>query len=82
VDGRGDGVNEALVGVGSEVDNDVGSGRDGGGDLDVEHDLAVGAVGVGGRVFAAVDEDRGDSGSLLTEGFEVCGDVGGFVASA
>ena len=48
VDGGGDGVDEALVGVGGEVDDDLGAGSDGGGDFDVEHDFAVGAVGVGG----------------------------------
>ena len=46
VDGGGDGVDEALVGVGGEVDDDVCAGCDGGGDFDVEHDFAVGAVGV------------------------------------
>ena len=71
MDGGGDGVDEALVGVGGEVDDDVGAGRDGGGDFDVEHDFAVGAVGVGGAVFASVDGDGGDRGGLLAEGFEV-----------
>src|SRR5216683_1568109 len=82
VDGVADGVDEALVGVGGEVDGDVGAGRDGGGDLDVEHDFAVGAVGVGGGVLGAVDRDCGDLGCLLAEGLEVGGEIGGPVASA
>ncbi len=82
VDGGGDGVDEALVGVGGEVDDDLGAGCDGCGDFDVEHDFAVGAVGVGGRVLAAVDGDSGDVGGFLSEGFEVGGDVGGAVAAA
>ena len=82
VDGGADGVDEALVGVGGEVDDDVGAGSDGGGDFNVEHDFAVGAVGVGGAVLAAVDEDCGDCWGLLAEGFEVGGEVGGLVAAA
>ncbi len=78
----GDGVDEALVGIGGEVDDDVGAGCYGGGDLDVEHDLAVGAVGVGGGVLAAVDRDHGDFGGFLAERFEVGGEVGGLVAAA
>ncbi len=49
--GGGDGVDETLVGVGGEVDDDVGAGCDGGCDFDVEHDFAVGAVGVAGAVL-------------------------------
>ena len=56
MDGGGDGVDESLVGVGGEVDDDLRAGRDGGGDFDIEHDFSVGAVSVGGSVFAAVDE--------------------------
>ena len=82
MDGGGDGVDESLVGVGGEVDDDVGSGSDGSCDFDVEHDLAVGAVGVGGSVLAAVDEDCGDVGGFLAEGFEVGGDIGSSVAAA
>ena len=82
VDGSGDGVDEALVGVGGEVDDDLCAGRDGGGDFDVEHDLAVGAVGVGGCVLAAVYGDGGDGRDSLAEAFEVGGDVGGAVAAA
>ena len=82
VDGGGDGVDEALVGVGGEVDDDLCAGSDGGGDFDVEHDLAVGAVGVGGCVLAAVYGDGGDLRDWLAEAFEVGADVGGSVASA
>src|SRR5882757_6665198 len=82
VDGGGDGVDEALVGVGGEVDDDFSAGCYGGGDFDVEHDFAVGAVGVGGGVFCAVDRDCGYGGGFLAEGFEVGGEVGGLVASS
>ena len=81
VDGGGDGVGKALVGVGRKVDDDLCAGRDGGGDLDVEHDLTIGAVRVGGRILALVYEDCGDGGRLLAEGLEVGSDVGGAVPS-
>ena len=64
VDRGGDGVDEALVGVGREVDDDLGAGRDGGRHFDVEHDFAVGAVGVAGGVLAAVYRDRRDEGAF------------------
>ena len=82
VDGGGDGVDETLVGVGSEVDDDVGAGSDSGGYFDVEHNFAVGAVGVGGGVFCAVNEDGGDLRGCYAEGFEIGFDVGAAVASA
>ena len=44
-----------LVGVRREVDGDAAPGRDRAGHLDVEHHLAVGAVGAGRRVAGAVD---------------------------
>ena len=69
VDGGADGVDEALVGVGGEVDDDLCAGSYGCGDFDVEHDFAVGAVGVGGRVFAAVDGDGDDGGRSSGRGF-------------
>ena len=57
VDCSADGVDEALVSVGSEVDNDVGSRGDTCSDFDVEHDLTVSAVGVGRSVLGSVDQD-------------------------
>jgi hypothetical protein len=53
-----DRVEKALVGVGREVDRDQRLRRDGRGDLDVEHHLAVGAVRRRRLVVRAVDEDR------------------------
>jgi len=35
-----------------------------------------------GEFFGSVDEDRCDFGSLLAEGLEVGGEVGGFIAAA
>ena len=50
-----------CVGVRGEVDDDLRLGGDGAGDLDVEHDLAVGAVGVvAGGVGPAQDRDGRD----------------------
>ncbi len=81
MDGGGDGVDEALVGVGSEVDGDVGAGGDGSGDFDVEHDFTVGAIGRGGRVLATIDGDGDDGWGFETEGFEVGRDIGRPVAT-
>jgi hypothetical protein len=39
-------IDKTLVGIGSEVDGDPGLGRNGTGDLDVEHHLSVGPVGI------------------------------------
>ena len=80
--GVGDRIDEALIGVGREVDGDGGAGRDGGGDLDVEHHLAVGARGGGGRVFAAVDRDGGDAGRGEAERLEVGGEIGRAITAA
>ena len=82
MDGGGDGVDESLIGVGGEVDDNLCAGSNGGGDFDVEHNFAVGTVGVGGGVLAAVYRDCGDLRGFLTEGFEVGLDVCGAVASA
>ena len=82
VDGGRDRVEEALVGVGREVDGDRRLGRDRRRDLDVEHHLAVGAVGVGRMVAAAVDADRLDVGSRQPEAAEIGADVGRLEAAA
>ncbi len=82
VDGGGDGVDEALVGVGAEVNGDFCAGGNGRGDFNVEHYFAVRALRVGGGVLAAVDEDRRDAGSGDADGLEVGGDVGRPIAAA
>ena len=82
VDCGADGVDETLVGVGCEVDDDIRAGSDCCGDFDIEHDLAVGAVGVGRRVGAAVYRDGGDAGNSQAKAFEVSADVASAVASS
>ena len=46
MDGRGDCVDEALIGVRREIDSDLRGWRDGTGDFDVEFHFAVGAAGI------------------------------------
>ena len=76
VDGLRDGVDEPLIGVGREVDDDLGARGDRAGHLDVEHHLAVGVL-VGARaVGAAVDRDRGDRRRGDRQPLEVRGEVG------
>ncbi len=82
VDGGADGVDEALVGVGSEVDDDVCAGGDGCGDFDVEHDFAVGTIGSVGLVLALVDGNGRHLRFREAEALEVGGDVGCFEAAA
>ena len=60
MDGGGDGVEEALIGVRREVDDDLRGGGDRSGDFDVEHHFAVGAVGIAGAVCASIDGDGDD----------------------
>ena len=50
-----DGVLKTLVGVGREVDRDARAGSNRSGNLDIQRDLTVGAVGIAGRVGAAID---------------------------
>ena len=71
VNGVSDSVDEPLVGVGREVDDDPCARSDGTGDFDVEHDLAVSAIGVSGVVLSGSDGDGYHLGWLLTKGFEV-----------
>ena len=76
-------VDEAVVGVGREVDDDLRPRRDGAGYLDVEHDLAVGAVRIAGRrVVRATDRHRGDRRHRDAEPGEVFGQIGRPVAAA
>ena len=56
---RREGVDEALVGIRSEVDGDFGTGRHGAEHLDVQHHLPVGVLIGARRVHATVDADRG-----------------------
>ena len=77
-----DGIDEALVGIGREVDNDLCPRRDGSGDLDIEHDLAIRAVGVARRVLALVDGYSSHLGRFLTQSFEVGGKIRGAIAAA
>src|SRR4029077_14567665 len=69
--GVSDSVDEPLVGVGCEVNDYPRAGSDRTGDFDVEHDLAVSAVGVSGVVLSGSNGDGYHLGWLLTEGFGV-----------
>src|ERR1700730_7550446 len=75
VDGVSEGVEESLVGVGCKVNHNARTRSDGTGNLDVEHDLAIGAVGVGGTVLSGPYGDGDHLGWLLTEGLEVSRDL-------
>src|SRR6185295_1347256 len=76
-------VDESVVGVGGEVDDDLRPWRDGAGHLDVEHDLAVGAVRIAGRgVMRTTDRHRGDRRHRDAEPGEIFGQIGRPVAAA
>ena len=75
-----DGVREALVGVGSEVDDDVGTGCVAAGNLNVERHLAVGVAA--GTVGRAVDAYGGDCGSGQAHGGKGLGVVSVVIAAA
>jgi len=68
--------------LGCEVDDDLCAGSDGSGDLDVEQDFGVGAVGVGWTVLAVVHRDCGYGRRRETERFEVVCDVRLLIAAA
>ena len=74
--GLGDRVDEAGVGVGREVDDDRGAGRDSAGDLNVEHHLDVGFSAR--RVAPAIDALRRHAWHLNAQ----LGEVGREVARA
>ena len=84
MNGGGNGIVEALVGVGGEINGERRFGRDGTGDFDVQHNLAIRSTGIpGGFVMAVVDGDgynfrRGH----LQSGFEVAFDVARAESSA
>ncbi len=83
VDGGGDGVDEALVGVGREVDDDLGAGRDGGGDTSMSSMTSPSALlALLGEFLPLVDRDGRDGRGGLAEGLEVGGEVGGAEAAA
>src|SRR5258707_13095964 len=73
MNGGGDGIVKALVGVRSEINGERRLGRDGAGDFDVQQDLAIGATGItGGFIVAAVHGDGHDFGGLhVQSGLEV-----------
>ena len=60
MDRGGDRVEKAGIGVGGEIDRDIGLRRHCADHLDVEHDLAVGPVRIAGRVVLAVVHRHGD----------------------
>ena len=86
VHGVVDRVHETLSRVGGEVDHDLGLGRDGPRDLDVQRDLAIGVLGVirvsTGLVLAAVHRDRDDVGSFQAQALEIGIQIRGTEAAA
>src|SRR5215831_18918303 len=77
------GVEEALVGVGSEIHGDLRAGRDGSDDFDIEQHFAIGAVGIARRlVLGSIDRDGSDRGrSFDTKPSEVGLEIGGLIAA-
>src|SRR5713101_5241260 len=77
MNGGGDGIVEALVGVGSEINGERRFGSDGTGYFDVQHNLAVGSTGIAGRLVMAVVNGDGYNFRRchLQSGFEVALDV-------
>jgi hypothetical protein len=83
VDGRGDGIDKAAVGVGRVVHRDLRLRRDRARDLDVEHHFGIGAIRIADRlVVAAIDRDGSDGRNRNIEAVEVGGEVGRGVAAA
>jgi hypothetical protein len=82
VDGGRHGVDESLVGVGAEVDGDGGCVGQRADHLDVEHDLAVGAVRLARGVAAPVDRYGRHGGRGQVERREERLEIGGPVAAA
>ncbi|OIQ67552.1 hypothetical protein GALL_508680 [mine drainage metagenome] len=76
VDGVGDRVDEARVGVGREVNDDARPRSDSARHLDVQHDLAVRAVGITRIVLASADRHGDHLGRLLPQRLEIGGDIG------
>jgi hypothetical protein len=81
---RGDGIEEALVGVGREVNRDLRPGRDGADHFDIEQHLAIGAVRIAHRLVAgAVHRDRGHARRGTDfQLAEIGGEVGGLVSAS
>ena len=81
MDGSGDRVDEALIGVGGEIDRDLDAWRDGADHLDVEHDLGVSAIRSGRLIAPVIDRDGDDRRHLQAELLEVGLQVGGAEAT-
>ena len=60
VDCRRDRVEEPGIGIGREIDDDLGAGRDRPGDLDVQHHLAVGSIGRARRMVLSMVDRYGE----------------------
>lgn len=61
MDRGGDRIEETGIGIGREIDRDMGLRRDCTDDLDIEHHLPVGSVRIAGwMILAVVHRDRGD----------------------
>src|ERR1700683_2875492 len=83
MNGGGDGVLKALVGIGSEVDNDVRARSHGARDLNIEQDFGISAVGVGRVVGATVEDHISNGRRSNADGIrEIISDVRGIVTTA
>ena len=62
------GVEKSAIGIRREVHGDLRPRRDTGGDLDVQHDLAVRPIGIAGRMIVrAIHGNRDDVGCRQAE---------------
>src|SRR5271157_3700017 len=65
-------MNKALIGVGSEINQDFRPGSDCSCNLNVQFDLAIRSVGVTrGRILGAINSNGGNLGSGNTQAFEI-----------
>ena len=82
MDGGGDGVDEALVGVGREVDDDLAPGATAAETSMSSMTSPSALLALLGEFLPSSTETAVTVGGLLAEGFEVGGDIGGAVAAA
>jgi hypothetical protein len=66
-----DSVDKSLVRIGREIDDDTSARRNGAGDFDIKHYLAVSAIGGSWVVLSGSDGNSYDGWRFLTKRFEV-----------
>jgi len=83
MDGGGQRVEKALVGVGGEINGDLRGGSDGADNFDIEFHFAVGAVRIaGGGIRAAINRDNRNFGLRNFEAGKIFCEVGGIISAA